>query len=135
MKVSVGVQFWPGAGPERQDCGSQVGTSHLLQAPSAMPNDTTRTMAHTLRMQRSPTVPHLDITDIGLTGRAIPRHYPSAADLSYARSSRVCPCSVRTTRDAFIKPPFSMRTSPSLTASSQIDIRGQVLRHASMVSP
>jgi hypothetical protein len=26
----------------------------LLQAPSAKPNDTTRTIAHTLRMHRSP---------------------------------------------------------------------------------
>jgi hypothetical protein len=51
------------------------------------------------------------------------------------RVNLALPAGVSTTRDDRIAPPFSRRTRPSQTASSQIDKCGQVLLHASMASP
>jgi hypothetical protein len=48
---------------------------------------------------------------------------------------RAAPLAVSTIRDDLMVLPFSIRTKPSRTAFSQIGIRGQLLRHASMVSP
>src|SRR5262249_17831575 len=59
------------------------------------------------------------------------RSPPELAVYAPFRRSFVLPRVVRVMREDVMVPPFWISTSPSRTASSQIGIRGQVLRHAS----
>jgi hypothetical protein len=109
--------------------GSRSGTSHLLHAPIANPSETAIRTVQIFRMRATPPE-----TQYGKSpSDAATRRLRIGQVLFWCR--RAVPSAVSTIREVFMAPPFSMRTNPWRTASSQIDIRGQVLRHASMVSP
>ena len=109
--------------------GSRSGISHLLHAPIANPSETAIRTVQIFRMQATPAETQYGIFFSDAASRRLWMCHV------LFRSRRSVPRAVSTIRDEVIAPPFSMRTNPWRTASSQIGMRGQVLRHASMVSP
>ena len=127
--------------------GSRSGISHLLHAPVANPSEIAIRTVQTFPMRATPLKTQYGKSPSDAAAPCCPHpilhrlrggkpiYPPWLAGEGTARRRRAVPRAVSTIRDAFMAPPFSMRTSPWRTASSQIGMRGQVLRHASMVSP
>ena len=122
-------QFTPG--PVLHIFGNRSGISHLLHAPSANPSEITIRTVQIFRMRATPSRSAVWQIFSDTASQTAPR----GISQSWPRPSRAFPRAVSTIRDDFMAPPFSMRTKPSHTAFSQIGMRGQVLRQASMVSP
>jgi hypothetical protein len=131
----------------RQNFGSRSGISHFQlpeHAPMVEPSQIAITMVWIFRIPRASClklrrgcdsfVPawRFAALQTGRTlflGESLPADYPSALCRRCA-----APLAVSTIREDFIPPLLSTPTKPSRTAFSQIGMRGQLLRHASMVS-
>jgi hypothetical protein len=118
-----------------QNLGMKSGMAHLmlLQAPTGDPSEIAIRIVQIFRMQRLRPMAFQGAT--GARVAFVKRFAALQTGQNLLLWRRAAPFAVSTIRDDLMVQPLSMRTNPSCTAFSQTGIRGQLLRHASMVSP